>query len=84
MNWWEKEAQYETMYNDGRQAKNLWKYIPNKLSDAIDSTSVDYDGYWIYLNEGWTSADGGEDCGIIHCYNLQDLKADIKTIRRKV
>lgn len=82
MNWEDKGYTYEKTYRTGRQAKNLWKYIPDKLADAIDDTMIDIDGYWIYLADGWTSRDGDVDCGIIHCYTISDLKEDIATIRR--
>ena len=79
----EKEYNYERAYQSGKQAKSLWKYIPQKIEDAIDETMIDSDGYWIYLADGWTAYDGGEDCGIIHCYTISDLKEDIATISRR-
>ena len=82
MEWWEKEVAYEKAYSSGRQAKDLWKYIPEKLTEAVDETDVDLDGYWIYLKEGWLAYDGGEDCKQIHEYTITDLKAAIKTIRK--
>lgn len=82
MEWWEKESAYEDQFRSGRQAKNLWKYIPQKLCEAVSEAYSDSDGYWIHLNEGWIAYDGGNDCGIIHCYTINDLKADIKTIRK--
>lgn len=82
---WTKEEAYDELYRQGRQAKNLWKYIPKKLEDAVDDTAVDKDGYWIYLAHwnGWTCYDGGEDCTLIHCYTIKDLIEDIKTIRKE-
>ncbi len=76
--WWEKEYAFEKAYASGRYAKDLWKYIPKKLEEAIDETSVDSDGYWIYLNEGW-NVDGDR---IIHCHTIEDLKHEIKRITR--
>lgn len=73
---------YEAVYASGRQAKNLWKYIPEKFAEAVDETNVDSDGYWIYLKNGYVAYDGGEDCCQIHEYSITDLKAAIKTIRK--
>lgn len=83
MEWWEKEAYYAKLYASGKQAKDLWKYIPDKLNEAIAYTSIDMDGYWIFLEDGWIAYDGGEDCRTIHCYNIADLKKDISTIRKE-
>ena len=82
MEWWEKEYLYEKRYRNGKVSTNIWKYIPDRLDDAVDSAYVDGDGYWIYLNDGYTAYDGGEACGIIHTYTVSDLKEDIKTIRK--
>lgn len=76
------EDVYEVVYASGRQAKNLWKYIPEKLAEAVDETNVDSDGYWIYLKNGYVAYDGAEDCKVIHEYTVTDLKAAIKTIRK--
>lgn len=78
------ENKYEAVYASGRQAKNLWKYIPEKLAEAVDETVTDTDGYWIYLNDGYVAYDGAEDCKIIHEYNVANLKAAIKTIRKVI
>lgn len=78
MEWWKKEYQFEQTFNSGRHAKNLWKYIPERLTDAIDDTAVDSDGYWIYLNDGWN--EDGERT--IHVYNITDLKNAIKGIQK--
>lgn len=80
--WWEKEAAYEEVYRQGRQAKDLWKYIDIKTEEGVDETAIDEDGYWVYLCEGWRAYDGGEDCTIIHEFNIQDLKVALKTIRK--
>jgi hypothetical protein len=77
--WWEKEAAFEAAYASGRCAKDLWKYIPKKLQEAVDYVDVDSDGYWIYLAEGWCM----DDERIIHCHTIEDLKADIKRIRKE-
>ena len=81
MDWFEKEAAYERTYAAGKQAKAISRYIPDKWWKAINGCSIESDGYWIYLNEGYTAYDHGEDCGIIHEYNIADLKAAIKTIK---
>lgn len=81
--WTDKEREWEWRYYSGRYCRNLWKYIPQKVEDGIDEIGVDYDGYWIYLKEGWTSLDGGEDCGIIHDYTIDGIKDAVSTIRRK-
>ena len=84
MEWWEKEEAFEKTWLSGRASQNLWRYIPDKVSDGVEDVCTDSDGYWIYLNPGWTSRDGGSDCSIIHTYLISDLKEDIKTIRREV
>lgn len=76
--WWEKEAAFEAAYASGRCAKDLWKYIPNRLVEAVDETNVDLDGYWIYLKDGW-NMDGEKT---IHCYTVADLKEDIRRIEK--
>lgn len=81
---WEKEVAYEAVYAAGRQAKNIWHYIPTKLQEGVTNAFSDSDGYWIWLDSDHVAYDGGEDCGIIHEYNIADLKAAIKTIRKKV
>ena len=80
MEWWEKEVRFERAVDNGTYAKDLWKYIPKRLLDAVNEASVDMDGYWIYLNEGW-NMDGERT---IHCYNIADLKEDIARIRKVV
>ena len=80
MDWFEKEEAYDRIYASGKQAKDLWQYIPSKLSGAVSHCDISLDGYWIYLNEGWSAYDHGKDCGIIHEYNIPDLKDAIKTI----
>lgn len=82
MKWWEKETAYEAVYASGRQAKDLWKYIPEKLKEGVTDAFSDSDGYWIMLDENHVAYDGGSDCGMIHEYNIADLKAAIKTIRK--
>ena len=83
----EKEYQYEAAYRAGRTAKNLWKYIPAKYREAVTNAFADSDGYWIWLDHedgGWVAYDGGEDCGMIHEYTINDIKEAIKTIRKGV
>lgn len=78
--WWEKEDSYFSRSNHATEA-SLWKYIPKKYHEAVDWVSV-LEGYWIYLAEGWRAYDHAEDCGIIHEYNIADLKEAIKTIEK--
>ena len=80
--WEDKAGDFERSYYAGRCARNLWAYIPERFADAVDETAIDADGYWIYLKEGYTSQDGGEDCRTIHDYTISGLKAAIKTIRK--
>lgn len=85
MEWFEKEAAYDELYRQGRQAKDIYKYIPEKFREGVTEAFSDSDGYWIWLDHeigGWVAYDGGEDCGMIHEYTIADLKAAIKTIRR--
>jgi len=85
MEWFKKEANYEKVYRSGRQARNLWQYIPAHLACHVTKAFSDIDGYWIWLdNEDgcWRAYDGGEDCGIIHEFTIADLKKAIKTIRQ--
>ena len=79
--WWEKEAAFERTFNAGRAVTNLWKYIPVKILPAIEDCTVNSDGYWVYLADGWRAYDLAEDCGQIHVYNIADLKEDLKTVR---
>lgn len=86
MEFWEKEEAYEELYRHGRQAKDIYKYIPDKFIKGVTNAFSDEDGYWIWLDHedgGWVAYDGGSDCGMIHEYNITDLKKAIKTIRRK-
>lgn len=83
MEWYEKEEQWERTFSAGRQIKDIWKYIPHRLSEAVDETEVSPSGYWIYLADGYVAYDGAEDCRTIHEYNLADLKAAIRTIRKE-
>ena len=76
------ESKFDMVWRNGRAATNLWKYIPNRVIDGVADATVDSDGYWIYLESGWTSRDGGEDCRTIHAYSIKELKEDIKTIRK--
>ena len=84
MDWFDKEEAFERVWQSGREAKDLYKYIPQRLKDAgaIATCDVDSDGYWIYLEDGWFAYDAGEDCGIIHEYTVADLIKAIKTIEQ--
>lgn len=81
--WFEKQYAYERAYRSGSRSKNIWQYIPAYLQCHVADAFSDSDGYWIYLDEGYTAYDGGEDCGVIHDYTIADLKESIRTIRRK-
>ena len=78
----EKEDAYSNIYRAGKQAKNIWKYIPVKYREGVTEAFSDSDGYWIYLNKEYAAYDCGEDCGIIHEYNIDDLRNAIKTIKK--
>ena len=82
MDEYDKIYAYQDMFRAGKQAKNLWQYIPQKHYEAISDVNVDSDGYWVYLKPGWAAYDLAEDCGIIHVYTIADLKEDLKTIAR--
>lgn len=79
--WWEKEDSYDSRT---RKCADIWKYIPKKLYPAVADTLIDDDGYWIYLEEGWSAYDHGSDCSVIHEYNISDLRAAIKTIKNYI
>ena len=82
---WKDEVNYAEKFRAGRVAKNLWKYIPEKVMAGVTNAIVDSDGYWIWLDNeegGWRAYDGAEDCGMIHEYTVADLKLAIKTIRQ--
>ena len=83
MEWYEREERWECTRSAGRQVKNIWKYIPHRLVDAVNEAEVDLDGYWVYLADEYVAYDGGEDCKVIHEYNVSDLKDAIKTIRKE-
>ena len=80
----EKEEAFDIKWANGTVSKDIRKYIPDKIGfDAVQNAFTDRYGYWIWLEDGWTAYDGFEDCGQIHEYTIADLKAAIKTIRRK-
>lgn len=84
--YYEKETEYCERFRQGRTARDIWKYIPKKVQEGVTNAFADSDGYWVLLDYeegGWVAYDGGEDCGIIHDYTLEDLKESIKTIRKK-
>lgn len=78
-----KEDAYARMYEAGRQATDIWKYIPEKHMESVTDAFSDSDGYWIWLEDGFVAYDGAEDCRQIHEYNITDLKEAIKTIRKQ-
>ena len=83
--WYEKEQAYRALYRSGRQAKNLWTYIPDFVLPGVTNCFSDSDGYWIWLDfeeGGWSAYDHGSDCGVIHEYTIADLKQAIKTIAK--
>lgn len=82
MEWWEKEQAYADAYNAGRQARDIWKYIPQKYREGIENAFSDSDGYWIWLDEDHEAYDGGADCHMVHEYRVADLVKAIRTIRR--
>ena len=80
-----KVERYEDRYRSGRVDTNIWKYIPDKCREGVTNAFADSDGYWVWLDfeeGGWVAYDGGSDCGIIHEYTIQDMRAAIKTIRQ--
>lgn len=84
--WFTKESDYEDRYRRGKvphDSWSLWKYIPKEKQAFVSRVSIDSDGYWIYLDEGFVAYDGGEDCGIIHEYTISDLKEAARTIRKR-
>ena len=76
-----KEDAYADLFRAGRQATNIWKYIPRKKQEGVTNAFSDSDGYWIWLDDCHVAYDGGEDCGIIHEYTIKDLVEAIRTIR---
>ena len=86
MDWFEKEAAFADRWLAGKIDTNewrIWKYIPARMQAFVDGVGIDSDGYWIWLDEDHVAYDGGEDCRTIHEYTIADLKAAIKTIRRR-
>ena len=85
MDWFDKEEAYNKAYASGRVCRNLWQYIPQRLSEAVTNCETNSDGYWIWLDYevgGWSSYVHGSDCGIIHEYRIEDIKKAIKTIAK--
>lgn len=76
------EDAYYDRFRSGRQAKNIWKYIPQNVMEGVQNAFSDSDGYWVWLEENWVAYDGAPDCGQIHEYTIAGLKEAIKTIRR--
>ena len=83
LSWEEKSYYFEKRYFQGRYSKDLWKYIPNNIVDAVNDVYVNQDGYWIGLHPGYTAYDGGVEGHTIHEYLIEDLKQAIKTIREE-
>ena len=79
--WHEAEESFDYR---SRKSTDLWQYIPKKFHPAVADTLIDTDGYWIYLEEGWSAYDHGSDCSIIHEYNISDLRVAIKTIKNYI
>ncbi len=79
--WSDKEESYG---DRRRRSTNLWKYIPKRLREAVAGTQIDCDGYWVFLENGWSAYDNGSDCGVIHEYNIADLKEAIRTIDNRI
>lgn len=77
MDLWEKEWSFE---NRRKHAGDLWRYIPAKARPYVEDVTINADGYWIYLAKGYAAYDRAEDCGIIHEYNIKDLREAVKTI----
>ena len=44
MEWWEKEYAYEVKWQNGTVAKDLWKYVPRRLEEAVDDVLVEITG----------------------------------------
>lgn len=82
MEWWEREISFQDTLERGRQAKNIWKYIPKKYREGIENAFTDSDGYWIWLDEQHEAYDGGEDCHMVHEHRISDLIEAVRTIRR--
>ena len=78
--WHEKEESFDYR---SRKSADLWQYIPKKFYPAVDHVTIDSDGYWVYLEEGWSAYDHGSDCGVIHEYTIAGLKEAIKTIENR-
>lgn len=81
--WWEKEVAFQLAYERGTTAKDLWRYIPQRLMAAVDACFTDLDGYWVYLAPGWAAYDHDSDCGVIREYTIRDLLDAIKTIAKR-
>ena len=86
LSWEEKGGEFERAYFQGRCSKDIIKYVPAKLMDAILDVYTNSDGYWIGLQPGWTAYDGvngGAENHCIHEYSIKDLKQALKMIRRE-
>lgn len=77
--WFEKEQDFETRYRNGTHCRNLWKYIPRNKLEAVDDATVDSDGYWVYLADGWT--DDGDR--VIHAYTVKDIVDAVKNVKKE-
>lgn len=84
--WRSNEDRYADRWQRGQISRDIWRYIPESVRAGVTDAFADSDGYWIFLDHessGWVAYDGGEDCGIIHEYTIEDLRKAVKTIRKE-
>lgn len=82
MEWWEKEDIYARRWVMDKQAKDIWKYVPERLNEAILDAEISSDGYWLWLADEYRAYDLSADCGAVHEYTIADLRKAIKTIKK--
>lgn len=80
MSFADEEYRFEQRYENGNYCRDIWDLIPKKLYEAISDATVDSDGYWIYIAEGY-NMDGDR---IIHSYTVSGIKEDLKRITKDI
>ena len=60
--------------------KNIMKYVPKRLKEAVRKAFSDSDGYWIFLKDGYIDTNMGTR--VLHCETIQQLRDDLKNVER--
>lgn len=61
--------------------ERIMKYVPASKLVAIDEAFYDSDGYWIFLNYGYTASRTDFHCHVIREDTIADLRYQIAGIK---